>query len=374
MTGLYTIQTGAPFTTLLEAEAATLSGVKSRNIYTGFTGSGYVDYEGDSGTYIEWVVNVPAAGSYELDYRYANNSTNRPLAITVNGLIVKNDLAFARTASWTSWTTTGTTATLNAGMNTVRATTTGLSGPNIDHLVITSAGGVAPIDQMLEAEAATVHGVLIRANYAGYTGTGFGDYYHTSGDYLQWSVNAPVTGNYSLQIRYALPTGSRPLSVKINNDAGFDVSFPATGAWDVWETTTLDVTLVSGSNTISLTSIGYNGPNVDHIRLSNAIGSLANIVEKSAPEYVCDAGEENEIIEGDVMVYPVPATETVTIRSHVDLKFISLVQPDGRIRHPPIQRVDAYTIELDLSLMPSGISVVVLNVKGRMIWKKIWIE
>jgi hypothetical protein len=240
--------------------------------------------------------------------------------------------------------------------------------------VITSVGGLAPFDQLLEAEAATISGVLIRANYAGYTGTGFGDYYHTSGDYLQWSINAPAAGNYSLQIRYALPTGNRPLSVKINDNPGFDVSFPATGAWDVWVTSTVSVTLVSGSNTISLTSIGYNGPNVDHIKVSGSSGSLATVTEKYTPEYVRYAEEEDEAINEYIMIYPVPATGSVTIKSHAESKFISLVQADGRIHHPQVERVDDNTIHVDVSSMPSGISVLVLNVNGKMIWKKFLVE
>lgn len=375
-TGLYTIETGTTFTAQLEAEQATLSGEIAGNGYTGYTGTGYVDYQGVSGTYIQWVVNVPAAGAYDLDFRYANNSTNRPLDIAVNGVVVADDLAFARTFSWTNWSTTGITATLNAGTNTIRATTTGLSGPNMDHLVVTSVGGQTPVDQLLEAESGTINGVIIRANYAGYTGTGFGDYYHTSGDYLQWIVNAAAVGNYTVAIRYALPTGNRPLSLKVNNNAPFDVPFPATSAWDVWVTTSVNVPLLSGPNTISLTSIGYNGPNIDHIRVSNSGSGIAAVAEKSSPEYVRQPGEDDESENGDedVMIYPVPANESVTVRSTSDIAFVSLVQPDGRIHHPRADHIDDHTIQLDVSTMPSGISVIVLTVKGKMIRKKILIE
>jgi hypothetical protein len=64
----------------------------------------------------------------------------------------------------------------------------------------------------------------------------------------------------------------------------------------------------------------------------------------------------------------------VTIQSNAGVEFISVVQPDGRIHHPRMERVSDYTIQLDVSSMPSGISVVVLNVRGKMIRRKILIE
>jgi glucose/arabinose dehydrogenase len=371
-TGTYTIDTGEPFTALLEAEEATLSGEKAGNFYTGFTGSGYVDYAGESGTYIQWTVNVPVTGNYDLDFRYANNSNNRPLDLAVNGSIVVDEFAFPRTNSWTNWLIVTTTVSLQSGVNTIRATTTGLSGPNVDHVVVRFAGDYS-FDEMFEAEAATMSGVLLRANYPGYTGTGFGDYYHTSGDYLLWNINVPSAGNYTLYIRYALPTGNRPLSLKTNSGAGIEVPFPATGTWATWVSTAVPVSMVTGSNVISLTSIGYNGPNVDHIRISNVAGSLP-AAEKSMPEYVRVAGEENEITDEDVMVFPIPASGRVTIRCRTEMQFSSLVLPDGRILYPRAEQVDENTMLLDVSAMPSGISIMVLRSGSQIIRKKIAIR
>jgi hypothetical protein len=126
-----------PAAVIYEAENATYSpiGVVTSTAYTGYSGTGFADYTTNSGSYIEWTVNVATAGQYALMFRYALASGNRPLAIRVNGVLITN-LGFPATGSWTTWSTVSLTVTLNAGTNTVRATTTGSSGANIDSLQV----------------------------------------------------------------------------------------------------------------------------------------------------------------------------------------------------------------------------------------------
>ncbi|MBM9503414.1 carbohydrate-binding protein [Actinacidiphila acididurans] len=122
---------------IYQAENAKLSGVVVGKDNGGYTGTGFADYQHASGDYVEWTVDAPAAGTYTLQFRYANASfTDRPLAITVNGGDSGN-LSFPSTGWWTTWSVVGLTATLNAGTNTVRATATGASGGNIDWLGVT---------------------------------------------------------------------------------------------------------------------------------------------------------------------------------------------------------------------------------------------
>ncbi len=119
-----------------EAEAATISqGVVESN-HAGFTGTGFVNYNNVSGSYVQWTVTSAAARTATLTFRYANGtSVNRPMDIRVNGAIVSAALAFAGTGAWTSWQTRTVTVTLPAGASTIRATaTTANGGPNVDHL------------------------------------------------------------------------------------------------------------------------------------------------------------------------------------------------------------------------------------------------
>ncbi|MEU0369714.1 cellulase family glycosylhydrolase [Streptomyces sp. NPDC006283] len=139
-----------------EAEHAAVSRGLVESNHTGFTGSGFVNYDNASGSYVQWTVNAAQAGRAGLALRFANGTTaDRPMDITVNGRIAADDRAFPGTGSWTSWSTVTVTADLKAGTNTIRATaTTATGGPNVDHLVVdavpTTDGTPAAVNGQLE--------------------------------------------------------------------------------------------------------------------------------------------------------------------------------------------------------------------------------
>ncbi len=123
-----------------QAEARTAaSGCGPATNYSGYTGSGFIDY-GGNGTWIEWDnISVATAGQYKLDFRYANaGSTPRQAATWVNGSKIGN-VAFNGTGSWSTWSTASITVTLQAGNNRVRVmANTDAGGPNLDKMDVSS--------------------------------------------------------------------------------------------------------------------------------------------------------------------------------------------------------------------------------------------
>ena len=78
-------------------EAATLSGVTVATNQTGYTGTGFADYNTSTGSYVEWKIDAPKAGSFPLEFRYANGgTTNRPLTIKVGSTTVGTGIAFPK--------------------------------------------------------------------------------------------------------------------------------------------------------------------------------------------------------------------------------------------------------------------------------------
>ncbi|GII88023.1 beta-N-acetylhexosaminidase [Sphaerisporangium siamense] len=126
----------SPGTVTHEAEDATVSKGAVRSDHPGYSGSGYVDYPGGKGAYVQWDVAAAEAGWATLRVRYANGGRgDRPLTIEVNGRVVARRLAFPPTGSWSSWRTRTVTVDLPAGTSTVRATAAGHDGgPNVDLL------------------------------------------------------------------------------------------------------------------------------------------------------------------------------------------------------------------------------------------------
>ena len=123
---------------LLEAEAATRSGVGIGSSNGGYTGTGYADYAAATGAYVEFTFdNTSAAGARTLVFRYANGSSaGRPLELRVNGAVVQSSLSFPPTGAWGTWKTVSVSVQLAAGVNRIRLTSIGFSGGNLDSLTI----------------------------------------------------------------------------------------------------------------------------------------------------------------------------------------------------------------------------------------------
>ncbi len=127
-----------------------------------------------------------------------------------------------------------------------------------------------PDTAIYEAEQALLAGPAVGNAISGYTGTGYADYMTSSGEYIEWTVFAPVAGSYELRFRYALGSGDRPLAISVNGQiVDASLPFPATGGWAVWNYSWLNTGLAAGTNRIRAASIGYSGANVDHLMLVN---------------------------------------------------------------------------------------------------------
>jgi PKD repeat protein/Flp pilus assembly pilin Flp len=130
--------TPAPGGCRYEAESANLSNVSIVYNHGGYSGSGFVDYPGpiSADNYIEWDINVTLAGNYDLGFRYALSSGNRPLELNVNGAVAVASLSFPSTGAWSSWGMVNQVVPLNAGPNTIRLSAGPSNGANIDCLAV----------------------------------------------------------------------------------------------------------------------------------------------------------------------------------------------------------------------------------------------
>ncbi len=129
-------------TTVYQAENATITQGTVDSDHAGYTGTGFVNGTNVVGSGVTWSVNVAAAGSTQLIFRYANGTTvSRPMTVAVDGTTVSTP-TFAATGSWETWTTTTVTVNATAGSHSVKVTaTTANGGPNLDSLTVTDSGG-----------------------------------------------------------------------------------------------------------------------------------------------------------------------------------------------------------------------------------------
>jgi exo-1,4-beta-D-glucosaminidase len=118
-------------------DAVVTQGVVESN-HTGYTGSGFVNYDNVTGSSVEWTVNAASAGAADVVLRFSNGTTaNRPMSIAVNGTVAAPAVDFPATTNWDSWQTTTIHLTLSAGANKIKATaTTANGGPNVDKITL----------------------------------------------------------------------------------------------------------------------------------------------------------------------------------------------------------------------------------------------
>ncbi|WP_206795875.1 carbohydrate-binding protein [Amycolatopsis sp. MtRt-6] len=161
----------------------------------------------------------------------------------------------------TTLTATYRTADLHGAAPSVR-----VAGWNTGTKTIPADGSAAPADY--QAEDATITNGVAESNHLGYTGTGFVNYGNATGSAVEFTVNAAAAGPANVVLRFANgTTANRPMDIAVNGTkVGSNVAFGGTGNWDTWQTVTVPVSLVAGTNKIKATATTANGgPNVDKI-------------------------------------------------------------------------------------------------------------
>jgi len=215
-----------PAPTQYQAENATISQGAVQSSFTGFSGSGYVNPNDVAGSSVQWTVNVPAAGRYNVSYRYANGSTTRrPMRMEViNGLgtntvterlpgeptrssCQSND--GTGTPSWTVWCVEGIQVELQAGSNGIRLTSlTSNGGPNIDRLEVSAQQPAATADwsrMVVDSTRARMPGgvgvweysraLFLYGTYLTWRRVGNGDLSHPYMTYIRNWVNSHVSSS-----------------------------------------------------------------------------------------------------------------------------------------------------------------------------------
>jgi hypothetical protein len=236
---------------LCEAELAQLNGVSVATDHAGFTGTGFAAGFQADGNSLTYTLDVPTAGTYDLQVRYANSTggdnqnTTRTLSATIDGAPPRT-LSLPTTANWDTWAPAKLgDVTLTAGRHTFTlARRPGDSGNvNVDSLALTAAGGSYPsaapatgapcvFGTSCEAEdGALAGGAKLATDHGGSTGRGFVAGLENANAKETISLaNVPQDGGYTLHLRYANGTGgARTISVD-----GTVRSLAPTADWETW--------------------------------------------------------------------------------------------------------------------------------------------
>lgn len=128
-------------------------------------------------------------------------------------------------------------------------------------------------DQQYEAEEANSQGTKVDNKHAGYTGSGFIDFYpNEPGGWIEWDVEVPKAGEYTLAFRYAHGgTDSRPAKIAVNGETVNEaLAFDPSADFSDWVYSSFKANLTEGKNSIRMTpTASASGANIDHLRVHN---------------------------------------------------------------------------------------------------------
>lgn len=248
-----------------QAEDAFISGGYINNWGSGSAGDGYVDL--DEGGYVEWVIEVPTDGFYDLDFTTTGAVNGMAGEVMVNNVIINSNLPVANGGSWRSnWSITKEMdVPLYAGTNIIRFTDAGYNQPQLDQLQLVFVSPLAEPDTIQAEDVTYVNGYVNVAG-SGWNGTGYVDL-HENG-YVEWTVDVLVAGIYDLDFSTTGAADGMTGEVMVDGVViNPSLPFPNTGSWNKdWEITTQDgVFLEAGMVTVRLTDSGTNQPQLDQL-------------------------------------------------------------------------------------------------------------
>lgn len=278
------------------------------DLYAGNDGPYLAENQG--GEWIEYTVNIAAAGDYTLEVRVASAGGGGTIHVEFDGVDKTGSIIIPDTGGWQTWTVVSRVVNLSDGQHILRLVqdlngSTGYVG-NIDYMRITALNtgqspyGGAPhaIPGTIQAEDYDLGGMGV-AYYDNSPGNLYGAYRNDdvdlyggndgpylaenqAGEWLEYSVDVATAGDYVLELRVASAGAGGTVHVERNGiDKTGSIVIPDTGGWQNWTIVTRVVNLDAGRYVLRLAqdtngSTGYVG-NIDYLRFapaSNAVGTI----------------------------------------------------------------------------------------------------
>jgi hypothetical protein len=289
---------------------------------TSDTSGGYDVGWTSAGEWLNYTVDVAAAGTYDIGFRVASSGTGGTFHLEVNGANKTGTLSVPNTGGWQKWTqVTKTGVTLAAGQQVWRLVmdTNGSSGAvgNFNYLRATATaassttpygGTPAALPGILQAEnfdegtAGQAYVDNTAANSGGQyrntdvdiettsdSGGGYNVGWVGAGEWLKYTVNVSTAGAYDVDVRVASAGAGGTLHLEVNGtDVTGPMPIPDTGAWQTWKTLRKPgVNLPAGVQSwrLVMDSNGATGGvgNINYIRVSAPGGSAYGGVPVSLP-------------------------------------------------------------------------------------------
>ena len=208
-------------------------------------------------SWMDYKVNVAAAGIYTLNFRIANAySPDAALALKANDGTILGRLSIPQTGGSQGWKTVNMIAALPAGNQTLRVFAE-KGGWNFNWI---NAVASRPLSGRIEAESFDVTSGVSTEN-ANDTDGGTAVNYIENDDWMDYNVNVASAGTYTINFRIANGYDNGKIEIRTTNGTALgQLNVPLTHGWQNWTTAHVVVNLAAGSQILRMYAIqgGYN--------------------------------------------------------------------------------------------------------------------
>jgi hypothetical protein len=252
------------------------------------SGGGYKIKSAVAGEWLNYSVNVAAAGTYTLTIRVASGGTGGNFHVEVDGVDKTGTIAVPNTGGWQSWQTlTRTGVQLAAGPQVLRLVLDS-NGPstmtgNFNWIGVEAAasesestpysGTPIPLPGRIQAEdydgggqgvayydtTSGNSGGVYRNNHVDLqdavdTGGGYKIKSAVAGEWLNYTVNVQTAGTYTISVRVASGGTGGTFHLEVDGvDRTGPMTVPNSGGWQVWRTVTkTGIALAAGEQVFRL--------------------------------------------------------------------------------------------------------------------------
>ena len=235
----------------------------------------------DNGDWMDYHINIPAAGSYMMNIRVASYFSGAQFQVKKGDGSILTTVTVPMTGSFQSWQTVSVPVTLFPGPQTLRLFTSNANGGwNINWFEMEETSVQEPLPS--PAPAASIK--IEAENYSQMSGVftewtqdidgGLNVGWQDNGDWMDYTVNITEAGNYEVKFRIA--SCFHGAQFQLRNNAGIvlaTLTVPNTGGFQQWQTISANINLPGGSQLLRIITTQANGGwNINWFEITTAGG------------------------------------------------------------------------------------------------------
>ncbi|MEP5338303.1 MAG: carbohydrate-binding protein [Algibacter sp.] len=317
------------------------------------TGDDYNITNIKNGEWLLYTVNVSSNGIYDIDINYAAANGNGTIKFNLDETDITSDVLVPfgspNSSGLTDWQDFNVISDvrLSKGIQILKVLFNGEDDAFKLNNFTVSLVEADPTVLIQAEDYITQSGIQTETTLD--LGGGFNVGHTNNGDWMDYTIDIPVSGNYFMNYRIASQSDGGNFRLTSNGTTLDEISFGATGGWQTWKTVNsgISVALQAGIQTIRINSTS-GGWNINWLELVfDGAGSLS---------------QEEFDKNNDTRIYPNPVSNNLTVLMPISkFNHYTVFDINGRVNKQGVITSDMQKLNIDLSDFSKGVYLISLK-------------